>query len=118
MRPILTVCAALFLFFNTLCFAQQPINNPIKTIYYYSFFAELDATSTDEIEKEVQLLTNVIAVKIKYKPENKTAQLIVIVQENRRNSEGDILFQPTDLKRIISTHGFIPNELTSEISID
>ncbi|PJA08951.1 MAG: hypothetical protein COX70_02655 [Flavobacteriales bacterium CG_4_10_14_0_2_um_filter_32_8] len=108
----------LFLFFSA-SFAQQLTNNnPIKTIYYYSFNAVMDASIIDEMEKEVQLLTSVIEVKIKYKPENKTAQLIVLVKERRRNSEGDLLFQPTDLKHIISAHGFLPNELTTEVLLD
>jgi copper chaperone CopZ len=119
MKSIFTLCTALFLLFSTISFAQQASENRLtKTIYYYSFNTESSASSTDKIEREVKLLKGVTEVKVKFKPENKTGQLIVIVQEKPRSSEGDILFQPTDLKRILSTNGFIPNELETKTMAD
>ena len=92
----------------------QNVNTKIKTKYSYSFYAEMNETSILKIEEEVKSLKNVTEVKVKYKAGNKSALLIVIVREAKRTKESDVLFQPIDLKRIISKHGFIPNELVTE----
>lgn len=105
----------LFVFFSTISFAQQQTTtNPIvKKVYYYTFNTESIA-SIDVVLTNIKALAGVIESKYEYKPENNAGQLIVIVQEKNRTSESDILFQPTDLKRILSENGFIPNELTTE----
>ncbi|MBW6482253.1 MAG: hypothetical protein K0B10_04245 [Vicingaceae bacterium] len=103
-------------FTNFYLHAQTTSNQEvITTIYYYSFSGELSSTTLSEIESEAKQLTNVDEVKVKYKEENKLGQLIVLVKEKNRNSEGDILFQPTDLKKLLSKNNLIPNELTLEI---
>lgn len=96
--------------------AQTTNNQQIKTtIYYYNFSGELSQTKLNQIEAEAKTLTNVDEVKIKYKEESELGQLIVIVKEKSRNSEGDNLFQPTDLKKLLSNNNLIPNELTLEL---
>ncbi|PKP39614.1 MAG: hypothetical protein CVT98_01155 [Bacteroidetes bacterium HGW-Bacteroidetes-15] len=107
---------AILCFTNFHSYAQTTINQEVITsIYYYSFSGELSTTTLSEIETEVKTLTNVDEVKVKYKEENKLGQLIVIVKEKSRSSEGDILFQPTDLKRILSKNGLNPNALNKEL---
>lgn len=115
MKLIFPFCTAIFLLFSTMSFGQQSDNNTlIKTIFYYSFNANSETPALNNIERNVKLLKGVTEVKVKFKPESKTGQLIVIVKEKRRSSEGEVLFQPTDLKRILSTNGLTPNELETK----
>jgi len=117
MKTIFSFGIIILLFFPVVSFSQQTANNQlIQTIYYYSFKAEMNAVATNNIEQEVKQLKGVIKVKIQFKPEKKVGELIVVVQEKKRSSEGDVLFQPVDLKRILATNGFIPNLLTTEIT--
>ena len=86
----------------------------VTTMYYYDFSGELSTTTISQIETEVNQLVNVSEAKVKYKEEKQLGQLVVIVKEKPRKSEGDILFQPTDLKKIISQHGLMPKEIKFE----
>ncbi len=86
----------------------------VTTMYYYDFSGELSATTITQIETEVSQLINVFETKVKYKEEKQLGQLVVIVKEKPRKSEGDLLFQPTDLKKIISQHGLMPKEIRFE----
>ncbi|MBL1233197.1 MAG: hypothetical protein P1U44_08075 [Vicingaceae bacterium] len=106
----------LFIFGAVNLFSQTTATNQqeVTTMYYYDFSGELSATSISEIETEVSQLVNVSETKVKYKEEKRLGQLVVIVKEKPRKSEGDILFQPTDLKKIISQHGLMPKEIKFE----
>ena len=115
MRSFFYLFLSVFLFSSSTCLAQQSnINKLHKTIYYYSFYTKTDNPITTNIEQNVKQLKGVVEVKIKLKPEQKSGQLIVVVQEKNRSSEGDVMFQPTDLKKIISGNNFIPNKLITE----
>lgn len=106
----------IFCFTNFNSNAQTTSNQQnITTIYYYNFSGELSSTTLSEIETEAKQLTNVDEVKVKYKEENKLGQLIVIVKEKNRSSEGDVLFQPTDLKKLLSKNNLNPTELKQEV---
>jgi len=101
---------------SKISFAQQTPNNQLhETIYYYSFYTATDNPITANMEQEIKQLKGVVEVKIKLKLEQKAGQITVVVQEKNRSSEGDIMFQPTDLKKIISENNFIPNELITEV---
>lgn len=106
----LLIIGSTFLFAQTTTTPQQEVT----TMYYYDFSGELSATTISQIETEVNQLVNVSEAKVKYKEEKQLGQLIVIVKEKPRKSEGDILFQPTDLKKIISQHGLMPKEIKFE----
>ena|SRR5690554_1504450 len=106
----LIIIGSTFLFAQTTASTQQEIT----TMYYYDFSGELPASTISQIEAEVNQLVNVSEAKIKYKEEKQLGQLVVIVKEKTRKSEGDILFQPTDLKKIISKHGLMPKEIKFE----
>lgn len=99
---------------NLLAQATATHQQEVTTMYYYDFSGELSATSISQIEAEVSQLINVSETKVKYKEEKQLGQLVVIVKEKPRKSEGDILFQPTDLKKIISQHGLMPKEIKFE----
>jgi len=112
----LVIFIHLFIFGAVNLFSQTTATNQqeVTTMYYYDFSGELSATSISEIETEVSQLVNVSETKVKYKEEKRLGQLVVIVKEKPRKSEGDILFQPTDLKKIISQHGLMPKEIKFE----
>lgn len=86
----------------------------IKTVYTYTFS---DINSTSDIEsltKEISNIKGVTGCKPIIKLEQNTGQLIVVVEEYSRTSEGQEMFEPTDLKKIIIKNGLSPNELTIE----
>lgn len=106
----------LFIFGSGNLFSQTTVapQQEVTTMYYYDFSGELSATTISQIETEVNQLVNVSEAKVKYKEEKQLGQLVVIVIEKPRKSEGDILFQPTDLKKIISQYGLMPKEIKFE----
>lgn len=106
----LVIFSPTFLLAQTTNTSQQEVTS----MYYYDFSGELSATNISQIETEVNQLVNVYEAKVKYKEEKQLGQLVVIVKERPRKSEGDILFQPTDLKKIISQHGLMPKEIKFE----
>lgn len=114
---LLVLFIHLFIFGAANLFSQTTATNQqeVTTMYYYDFSGDLSATTISQIETEVSQLVNVSEVKVKYKEEKKLGQLVVIVKEIPRKSEGDLLFQPTDLKKIISLHGLMPKEIKFEI---
>ena len=106
----LVIFSPTFLLAQTTNTSQQEVTS----MYYYDFSGELSATTIAQIETEVNQLVNVYEAKVKYKEEKQLGKLVVIVKERPRKSEGDILFQPTDLKKIISQHGLMPKEIKFE----
>lgn len=92
-------------------------NNQAKkttTLYTYTFSGEMNGSSITQMETALQQLTNVTEAKVKYKEEKQQGQLMVIVKELPRKSEGDILFEPIDLKKTIAEFGLMPKEIHSE----
>ena len=86
-----------------------------KTKYAYTFSGEASISTIENLTQEVSNLKGVTACKPLYKAEKNSGQLIVFVEEYSRTSEGDVLFEPTDLKKIIIKNGLIPDELISEV---
>lgn len=85
-----------------------------KTLYSYSFTGLESTIDMDRVTKEIEDLKGVTICKSVLKPETKVGQLIVIVEEYPRASEGQEMFEITDLKKIITQNGLVPNELTIE----
>lgn len=85
-----------------------------KTKYSYTFSGVSASSNIESLTNEISNLKGVTTCKPVLKPEQSTGQLIVIVEEFTRSSEDEILFEPTDLKKIIIKNGLIPNELTIE----
>lgn len=85
-----------------------------KTMYSYTFSGVNSNSNIDNLTNEVSNLKGVSMCKPVLKLEQNMGQLIVVVEEYTRSSEGEILFEPTDLKKIIIKNGLIPNELTTE----
>lgn len=105
----------LIILFPTVNYAQQvTVSQKVKTIYYYTFQTE-NISTIDNVLTQIKDLTGVTETKYEYKSEKNAGQLIVVVEEKKRTTESDILFQPTDLKRILSENGYTPNQLTTEV---
>lgn len=85
-----------------------------KTIYSYTFSGFNSTSNIESLTQEVSNLKGVTICKPVIKLEQNSGQLIVIVEEYSRTSEGQEMFEPTDLKKIIIKNGLIPNELTTE----
>lgn len=85
-----------------------------KTMYSYTFSGTNSTTNIEALTNEITNLKGVTTCKPILKPEQNTGQLIVIVEEYTRSSEGEDMFEPTDLKKIIIKNGLVPNELTTE----
>jgi hypothetical protein len=85
-----------------------------KTMYSYTFSGVNSTTNIESLTNEVSNLKGVTTCKPILKLEQNNGQLIVVVEEYTRSSEGEVLFEPTDLKKIIIKNGLIPNELITE----
>ena len=96
---------------NTLAQTQPKL---IKTKYSYTFSGVNSTSNIENLTNEVANLKGVAICKPVIKPEQNSGQLIVIVEEYSRTSEGQEMFEPTDLKKIIIKNGLTPNELTTE----
>lgn len=99
---------------HSLQLKAQAKSTIVKTKYAYTFSGEASTSTIDNLTQEVSNLKGVTACKPVYKAEKNSGQLIVFVEEYSRTSEGDILFEPTDLKKIIIKNGLIPDELITE----
>lgn len=85
-----------------------------KTLYSYTFSGINSTSNIESLTQEVSNLKGVTTCKPIIKLEQNSGQLIVIVEEYSRTSEGEEMFEPTDLKKIIIKNGLTPNELTTE----
>lgn len=115
MNTFLRVSLICFIAFtNTLHLKAQTKPTLTKTKYAYTFSGEASTSTIENLTQEVSNLKGVTACKPVYKADKISGQLIVFVEEYSRTSEGDILFEPTDLKKIIIKNGLIPDELITE----
>jgi len=85
-----------------------------KTKYAYTFSGEASISTIENLTQEILNLKGVTTCKPVFKPEQHKGQIIVFVEEYTRTSEGDVLFEPTDLKKIIIKNGLLPDELITE----
>ncbi len=108
MKKLLT----LFLFTLSLCgYAQAGKNDVLTyTTTYYSFKIEdvSDQNKLNECTEAVKQINSVTEAKVKYKPELKIAELIVVVTEKNKSSEGEEGFSPLDIKKTILRFGLNP----------
>lgn len=88
----------------------------IKTVYYYKFEGAKSIDEVNLLKSDVMALKGVNEFKSEFKPESNFAQIVVVVTEYARKSEGDVLFQITDLKKILEKKGYQNLVLTSEES--
>lgn len=85
-----------------------------KTMYSYTFTGLESSMDVEKISQEIETLKGVTICKAVLKPETQVGQFVVVVEEYSRTTEGEVMFEITDLKKIIIQNGLVPNELTIE----
>ncbi len=106
-KLLLSLCIAL----ATISYGQDAKTVPAKEkTTLYSFQID-NATSTEKLNTcatEALQVKGVTEAKIRHKPEKKVAELLLVVTEKERKSEGEEEFQLTEIKKIIIRNGFSP----------
>lgn len=85
-----------------------------KTTYYYQFEGANSFEEVNRLSADIFALKGVTEFKPVYKSESNFAQIIVVVTEKTMTSESDVLFQITDLKKILEKKGYKNLEFTYE----
>jgi hypothetical protein len=84
----------------------------VKTICQYSFENVTDEMQIEKLKAEISLLKGVEEIKSVYKPEKKRGQITVIIVEPKRTSEGQVMFDITQIKKAIINQGLSPLDVT------
>ena len=109
------VLVFLFLLCSLAGYTQNAKNEaPKYTTTYYSFKIDevSDQDKLNDCTEAVKQLKNVSEAKAKYKPESKKAEIVIVVTEKNRTSEGDDEFSLADVKKTIIRYGFAPAGFT------
>lgn len=109
---VLLICITSLLSLNAQ--TGKPEGKQTKTVYYYKFEGAKSLNEVTLLSTDIYALKGVSEFKPEFKPESNLAQIIVVVKEKTRTSEGDVLFEITDLKNILTKRGYQNLELTSE----
>lgn len=86
--------------------SKRPEGKTVKTAYYYQFEGAKSYDEVNALAKEVKALKGVTEFKPVFKPEGAVSQIIVVVTEKTRTSESEVLFEITDLKKILERKGY------------
>lgn len=113
MKKALIALVVSFLFVSTIVGQEKKAEN-IQRTFYYSFSNVSSMEQVDNLKKDIETLKSVVKVKTEYKVEKAAGQVVVIVIEQTRTSEGQVFFSITDLKRLIIENDLTPNELKQE----
>lgn len=102
MKKLNIVLLLLFLLVFTNIFWSQENTNRLKTSYAFTIDNISDIDQLEKIKSEIENLEFIEKVKINAKGEQPSkAQIIVYVNEPKRTSEGQIMFEPSVLKTMI-----------------
>jgi len=106
--------------FCTGVYAQQKTGpkyaHHTTTIYHYSFVGANSLLQVDSLASEIySQLPEVKQFKAKFKPENKHAEITLVVVEYFPYPEAPNTFSAVKLKTIIIRHGYDPLALTEHI---
>jgi len=85
-----------------------------KTVYYYKFEGAKSLEEVKLLGDDVYALKGVTEFKTEFKAESGFAQIVVVVIEKTRTSEGEELFQTTNIKKILEQKGYLNLEMTTE----
>lgn len=94
--------------------AKKAEAKTVKTVYYYQFEGAKSLNEVSALSKDVYALKGVTEFKPVFKAEKNMAQIIVVVTEKTRTSESDILFNVSDLKKVLEKKGYKNLEYISE----
>jgi len=111
-RALITLVVSI-LFVSTIVSQEKEADN-IQRTFYYSFTNVSSIEQVEDLQEDIEALKSVVKVKIEYKVEKAAGQVVVIVIEETRTSEGQVFFNIQDLKKLIIENGLIPNELKQE----
>ena len=95
-------------------FGHEKKGDDVKRTYYYSFTNANSIEQVESLKEDIEELKSVVKVKTEYKVEKGAGQVVVIVLEKTRTSEGQVFFSITDLKRLIIENDLTPHELKQE----
>ena len=101
----------------SISFGQEKKGDDVRRTYYYSFSNVSSIDQVENLKEDIEELKSVVKVKTEYKVEKGAGQVVVVVLEKTRTSEGQVFFSITDLKRLIVSNDLIPNELKQEETI-
>ena len=100
MKRVLIALVVSFLFASTIVGQDRKANN-IQRTYYYSFSNVSSIDQVDNLKEDIEALKSVIKVKTEYKVEKSAGQVVVIVVEESRTSEGQKFFSIIDLNTLL-----------------
>lgn len=113
-KSIFIVLICFVFVYKTTAQTSKPEGKITKTAYYYKFEGAKSLNEVNLLSSDIYALKGVTELKTEFKPESSFAQIVVVVTEKTRTSEGDVLFETTDLKKILEKNGYQNLELTSE----
>jgi uncharacterized protein (DUF1919 family) len=113
MKRLTTTLALILCLF--LCGFAQEGNDIQHQTYFYTVENVQSQEQLEQVVSSFEELKFVEKVKLNYKPEKAgKAQFIVYVSEPKRTSESQVMFELTDLKKIIISNGLQPAALEIE----
>ncbi|MES2139920.1 MAG: hypothetical protein V4511_09420 [Bacteroidota bacterium] len=113
-KSVFIVFLCLFSMFGMTAQTSKQEGQITKTVYYYTFEGAKSLDEVNLLNNDVLALKGVTEFKSEFKAESGFAQIIVVVTEKTRTSEGEELFQTTDLKKILEVKGYQNLEMTTE----
>lgn len=87
--------------------------NEFKTLHYYTFEGNANQDKINELESSLLKIEFVSEVKVKYKSERNSGQIVLVVKEKTISKEGDKSFSPTSIKQAILSIGLAPGEYST-----
>lgn len=88
------------------------VENRVKIICSYSFENVTDEMQIERLKADISLLKGVEEIKSVYKPEKQRGQITVVIIEPKRTSEGQQMFDITQIKKAIINQGLSPLDVT------
>lgn len=108
--------STLLLCFYQTSFSQNNTNlevNEFKTLHYYTFEGNASQDKINELEASLLKIEFVAEVKVRYKSEKNSGQIVMVVKEKTISKEGDKSFSPTSIKQAILSTGLAPGEYST-----
>ena len=87
--------------------------NEFKTMHYYTFEGNASQDKINELEASLLKIEFVTEVKVRYKSERNSGQIVMVVKEKTISKEGDKSFSPTSIKQAILSIGLAPGEYST-----
>ncbi|MCE3278129.1 MAG: hypothetical protein K0S44_320 [Bacteroidetes bacterium] len=109
--------AFVLLFSSSLNAQQKKTTKDIKKIFFYSFENLTSTAQVQTLEQNVLFINGVTEVKSNYDLDKRKGQIIVVVIERAKISEGDPQFSLVSLKSAIVKSHLTPLEVIEEDTV-